>query len=667
MTTSNGPSDPSAARRFNRRTTTVYDRLEEARQRREHVLSQKPQPAPKPAIELPKETAAAERSAGVSAVVSSLKASAAHAEAPVTMPKASPSPVTEPASRQPRKQRAALIAVPALAGIAAVAFAIPTTEPDADTTATVAAVETTALVATVPTVEPREPAPADVAPALLDAITAAEPPSLPRGESGGLVSFGGGDAQPVRLAALGLEPDVLISLPRPELSSETDATAIVNDVPARGPEVRDAAGIMLAALKAAAPAAPDVSLPAPEAAAIARRSGDVLWPMDTPASPKIVALSLLPATVSVWTTEGALSIPNAADETGIRLAAFVAPGRYLSSTVALITPDALRPIAPGSQTPPEPLDLPPFTAAEDAAIRVVLHVPEKVSDARVAELQRAAEASGLSVDTLIRTPFSVSGTNIRYYHGTDLAGAEALAESLDARARDFTSFEPTPEPGLIEIYAEGKAAPRPRAQPQPSAMAAAEAPQQTRYRIIRITKPRRSFNPFAARSDSRDSDRSRTEVVTAPAPAAPGTTITELIAAASGSGDADTSGDTDTSGSTGNTGGTGGGTTGSTDDSTGGTTGSTGSTTGTTDGTTGTPDGTTGSTGGTTGSSGGTTGSTDTAGGTTGSTGGSTGSTGSTDDSSGGSTSGSSGGSTTDSGSGSSGGASSSGDGTASD
>ncbi len=251
---------------------------------------------------------------------------------------------------------------------------------------------------------------------------------------------------------------------------------------------------------------------------------------------------------------------------------------------------------------------------EDDDIRLVLQIPDKVGDSRVAEYKDAAEAAGLTVDRVIRTSFTISGTNVRYYHERDAEAAKFIADTMGARARDFTSFRPTPKLGLIEIYAEGKSTPRPRVvQPRVPTQVARQA-EPKRYRIIRITKPRRGFNPFRNNNDDDDSANRVVEVVTVTQRPTQGTNLSDLFDSA-GNG-AGTSGGT-ASGSTNGAATTGGTTTGGT--TTGGTT-TGGSTTGT--GTTGgtTTSGTTtgGSTTGTGTTGGTTTGGTSTGGSTTG-------------------------------------------------
>lgn len=75
------------------------------------------------------------------------------------------------------------------------------------------------------------------------------------------------------------------------------------------------------------------------------------------------------------------------------------------------------------------------------------------------EIAVALRAAGAGTANVVPVGFSVSSTNVRYYHAQDRAAAEALAELASGagpvETRDFTSFRPQPLPGVVEIWLRG--------------------------------------------------------------------------------------------------------------------------------------------------------------------------------------------------------------------
>ena len=65
--------------------------------------------------------------------------------------------------------------------------------------------------------------------------------------------------------------------------------------------------------------------------------------------------------------------------------------------------------------------------------------------------------------------FTISETNIRYFHPADRAAAEDLAGALGARLRDFTGYSPSPPDGTIELWLAGKGNTPPKAVARPAA------------------------------------------------------------------------------------------------------------------------------------------------------------------------------------------------------
>ncbi|PYE84099.1 hypothetical protein [Pseudoroseicyclus aestuarii] len=52
-------------------------------------------------------------------------------------------------------------------------------------------------------------------------------------------------------------------------------------------------------------------------------------------------------------------------------------------------------------------------------------------------------------------PFGPQRSEVRYFHSGDAARAEGLAQALGAVARDFSSYRPAPERGVVEIWLAG--------------------------------------------------------------------------------------------------------------------------------------------------------------------------------------------------------------------
>lgn len=65
--------------------------------------------------------------------------------------------------------------------------------------------------------------------------------------------------------------------------------------------------------------------------------------------------------------------------------------------------------------------------------------------------------------------FTINATQVRYYHRKDEASAGHLAAALDAQVRDFTTYNPAPPQGVVELWLSGKSTTRAtttRKQPQ---------------------------------------------------------------------------------------------------------------------------------------------------------------------------------------------------------
>lgn len=89
---------------------------------------------------------------------------------------------------------------------------------------------------------------------------------------------------------------------------------------------------------------------------------------------------------------------------------------------------------------------------------VVVNAPVSVADADLAEAVDRLGAAGVPVGDPSRVGFTVSESNVRYFHAADAEAAAAIADTLGARLRDFTSFAPAPPAGTIEVWLAGNGA-----------------------------------------------------------------------------------------------------------------------------------------------------------------------------------------------------------------
>lgn len=116
--------------------------------------------------------------------------------------------------------------------------------------------------------------------------------------------------------------------------------------------------------------------------------------------------------------------------------------------------------------------------------RIVLHTPVGVSDERLGETMRRLDAAGFILDDQRRTELPISQSNVRYFYAEDAKAAAILADSIGAVSRDFTSFSPLPENGMLEIWLAGRGAGRASSERHPPATAAQTASQIERDRHL---------------------------------------------------------------------------------------------------------------------------------------------------------------------------------------
>lgn len=151
------------------------------------------------------------------------------------------------------------------------------------------------------------------------------------------------------------------------------------------------------------------------------------------------------------------------------------PGPYSESApdtpqFALDTDDPGPPSVPPSMlnaAPPQRPDTLTANTTEDsvapeapipdsARFDIVLHFPNRVGLEEAEELAASAARAGFRIEKLRPAGFSISSTNVRYFHDEDREAASLLAEAVGGELRDFTNFRPPPATGVIEIYMAGR-------------------------------------------------------------------------------------------------------------------------------------------------------------------------------------------------------------------
>ncbi len=290
---------------------------------------------------------------------------------------------------------------------------------------------------------------------------------------------------PATVASIAIADSPAVATAAPGLAA---LSASVEALPALGPSGPRPLPVLLArpAAPQAADAAPQGIRTGPLLASAAPRGLDApaaaLLP--PPARPSHIELLVarLPAAAPVTAPPPADAPPSPAlappARPGVGGAAAslepLAPGDTLVASAAALTSwSAPAPgwlTAPRSLTGDAPLSAQPLPAAYPAPEApvadapattlfpgpVVLHAPKSVADAELAEAVDRLGAAGVPVRDPSRVGFTVSESNVRYFHAADAEAAAAIADTLDARLRDFTSFAPAPPEGTIEIWLAGK-------------------------------------------------------------------------------------------------------------------------------------------------------------------------------------------------------------------
>lgn len=370
---------------------------------------------------------------------------------------------------------------------------------------------------------PEEPAPARVPPSFPDLAPESEPePGVPSRAAARPRALAGRLAVRIALGfglGLGIGTSLVVGaaylgLGRPESAPEPSAPAIVPPAPERAaatPQPQPTP-VPVEPVPPAAPATGDTATAAPPASEpVAAVAAPPLFATDTAAVQRQAALlsvELPPRPVWLSSTRPLLAprpvFPRAPVQGEAPLSAPPGPPQPLavsipaevSETTAPADQDSLdvglaqdgsEPLAPARSTPPPPKPVetedeialaslsppeaqalaqepqPAVTGAE--GLTVYVHAPGTVPQDEFEAVAGSIGATGATLPDPRRVSFKVSETHLRYFHAADAGPARELADLIGARARDFTSFRPSPPDGTIEVYLAGENAVAPSRAP----------------------------------------------------------------------------------------------------------------------------------------------------------------------------------------------------------
>ncbi|MGR3292048.1 MAG: hypothetical protein ACU0C9_12755 [Paracoccaceae bacterium] len=86
---------------------------------------------------------------------------------------------------------------------------------------------------------------------------------------------------------------------------------------------------------------------------------------------------------------------------------------------------------------------------------LVINAPSSVESSALNALMKSLLDKGFPVGTPHIVELTISETNIRYFHSVDAESARAIADLIRGRARDFTSYRPSPPVGTVEVWLSG--------------------------------------------------------------------------------------------------------------------------------------------------------------------------------------------------------------------
>jgi len=131
-----------------------------------------------------------------------------------------------------------------------------------------------------------------------------------------------------------------------------------------------------------------------------------------------------------------------------------APNRPDSGPTALTPLVGDRGVSAGIAAPPATIQTSPRLSGIGDLRTYLVHLqsPRSLSDGQHAGFESTITDTGLPIGKVNRVGYKISASHVRYYHPRDAVAATALAERIDARARDFTSFRPSPPIGTLEVF-----------------------------------------------------------------------------------------------------------------------------------------------------------------------------------------------------------------------
>jgi hypothetical protein len=83
---------------------------------------------------------------------------------------------------------------------------------------------------------------------------------------------------------------------------------------------------------------------------------------------------------------------------------------------------------------------------------VFINAPSSVPADELESVVENITQAGYAIERAVRVGFRISETNVRYYHDEDAEFANAIADLVSGRSRDFTTYRPSPDPGTIEVW-----------------------------------------------------------------------------------------------------------------------------------------------------------------------------------------------------------------------
>ncbi|SPH23323.1 hypothetical protein DEA8626_02387 [Defluviimonas aquaemixtae] len=265
----------------------------------------------------------------------------------------------------------------------------------------------------------------------------------------------------VRSAALPILPDIgSLADPGLEIAVPGSIHPLRRMAQPAGPGVSDSLPAAAPALPRASPTAlalvtqPEPQSTWPESLSAPGRAAlpaALPWNLGEPAATPVLA-SLRPPRPELGPMPEGMSSDGLQDSPAALPVAILPreePGRYS----ALPAPDANDTDVPVAVPAPPPVPSPAVPTGQDAIVFV--HAPTSVAEAELVDVMAKLVGGGYTLDPARRVSFSISKSNVRFFHPGDAELARALADRIGASARDFTSYEPAPPTGTIEIWLSG--------------------------------------------------------------------------------------------------------------------------------------------------------------------------------------------------------------------